>query len=187
LGYDAIPSQIQHGLEGTGCEVAPYVEEGRLKFLDCYSALLGRGGPIMDPVDFTEVSIQFTMMMDPTRGPMTILLDSFTPIFNSPEARQALSFLRVLGAKVKSDGGLFIMTGTKGSLPVETESKLESVVDGLIDLKLVKKGDSLARSLTVKKLAGRQISSTETQFEISQGKGITFKKPRVKISTLWRK
>ncbi len=137
-------------------------------------------------MDFTEVSIQFTLMMDPASGPMTILLDSFTPIFDSPKASQAVTFLRVLGAKVKSDGGLFIMTGTKGSLPVETESRLESVVDGLIDLKLVKKGDSLVRFLTVKKFAGRQISSTETQFEISQGNGITFKKPRIKISTLWR-
>ena len=186
LAYDAFPLEIQQRMEGMGWDVASYVKDGSLKFLDCYSALLGSGGPIRDAVDFTEVSIQFTLMMDPARGPMTILLDSFTPIFDSPKANQAVTFLRVLGAKVKSDGGLFIMTGTKGSLPVETESRLESVVDGLIDLKLVKKGDSLVRLLTVKKFAGRQISPTETQFEISQGNGITFKKPRIRISALWR-
>jgi len=187
LTYDAFPSEIQQAMEGMGWDVAPYLNDGSLKFLDCYSALLGKGGLIRDAVDFTEVSIQFTIMMDPARGPMTILLDSFTPIFNSPSANQAVTFLRVLGAKVKSDGGLFIMTGTKGSLPVETESKLESIADGLIDLKLVKRGNSLARFLMVRKVAGRQIRPTETQFEISNGKGVTFKKPRVRIDTLWRK
>jgi KaiC/GvpD/RAD55 family RecA-like ATPase len=88
---------------------------------------------------------------------------------------------------VKSDGGFFIMTGTKGSLPVETESKLESIADGLIDLKLVKRGNSLARFLMVRKVAGRQIRPTEAQFEISNGKGVTFKKLRVRIDALWRK
>ncbi len=126
-------------------------------------------------------------MTGPEKGPWTILLDSFTSIFNSPKANQAINFLRVLGAKVKGSGGLFIMTGTKGSMPEETESTLESTVDGLIDLKLVKRGNSMVRFLTVKKMAGRQISSVETEFEITRAKGITFKEPRINVGALWRK
>ena len=185
--YDAFPSEIQKMMVGSGGDVSSYVKDGSLKFLDCYSSLVGAAESIRDPMDFTEISIQVSSMTGPEKGPWTILLDSFTSIFNSPKANQAINFLRVLGAKVKGSGGLFIMTGTKGSMPEETESTLESTVDGLIDLKLVKRGNSMVRFLTVKKMAGRQISSVETEFEITRAKGITFKEPRINVGALWRK
>ncbi len=120
-------------------------------------------------------------MMSSAQEPVTVLLDSFTPIFNSAQTRHGINFLRVLGAKIKNDGGFFILTGTRGSLPDPIESNLESIVDGIIDLKLVRKGKSMIRTLTVRKVAGRQIDFAETEFKITRGKGIMFVEPRFQV------
>jgi flagellar protein FlaH len=187
LTYDSFPEEIQRQMKGMGWDVQQYVDNGRLQFIDCYSSLVGGETSIKDPIDFTEVSIQVSSKVGEAKGPVTVLLDSFTPIFNSAQIRHAINFLRVLGAKIKNDGGFFILTGTRGSLPEPVESNLESVVDGVIDLQLVRKGHRLVRFLTVKKISGHQIGINEKKFSIVQGKGILFKRPRLDLGTLQRK
>jgi archaellum biogenesis ATPase FlaH len=123
-------------------------------------------------------------MIEKAKGPVTILLDSVTPIFNSTAAKDCINFLQVIGAKVKNNGGIFIFTATKGSIPEEARSKIEAMADGVIELNLIKKSNSLRRALQVKKMAGRQISSVETGFEIVQGKGIMIRKQRIPIGLL---
>lgn len=184
LTYDSFPSEIERQMEGMGWDDKPYLDNGSLQFIDCYSALVGGETSIKDPIDFTEVSIQVSSKVDSAKGPVTVLLDSFTPIFNGAQVRHAINFLRVLGAKVKNDGGFFIMTGTRGSLPDAVESNLESVVDAVIDLHLVRRGHRLIRVLTVKKVAGHQIGLVEKEFRIVEGRGIMFRVPRVNVGFL---
>jgi len=187
LTYESFPSEIQRQMKSMGWDVQRYVDDGKLQFIDCYSALVGGETSIKDPIDFTEVSIQVSSKVSGAKGPVTVFLDSFTPIFNTAQVRHAINFLRVLGAKVKNDGGFFIMTGTKGSLPEAVESNLESVVDGVIDLHLIRKGHRMIRQLTVKKVAGHQIGFVEKEFRIVQGKGILFKMPRIDLDFMRRK
>jgi len=173
---------VKRKMRDMGWDVARYVEKGQLTILDCYSALAGvEGAQIRDPTDFTEVSIQVTGMIEKAKGPVTILLDSATPIFNSASAKDCINFLQVIGAKVKNSGGMFLVTATRGSIPDEAKSKIESLTDGVIELTLSKRARSLSRFLLVKKLSGRATSSTETQFEIVAGKGIMLDKRRVPI------
>ncbi len=186
LSYDSFPSEVKRKMRDMGWDITPYLERGRMKILDCYSALAGvEGAPIKDPTDFTEVSIQLTAMIEKAQnGPTTILLDSVTPFFNSAPAKDCINFLQVLAAKVKNAGGTFIFTAAKGSIPEDAVSKIESLADGVIELSLVKRAKNLARFLMVKKIAGRQISSQETEFEIATGKGILLKKQRIPIGIL---
>jgi archaellum biogenesis ATPase FlaH len=171
-----------------GWDITPYLESGQLKILDCYSALAGiEGALIRDPTDFTEVSIQVTGMIEKSKGAPTILLDSATPIFNSATAKECVNFLQVLGAKVKNNGGMFIITATKGSIAEEARSKIESLADGVIELRLMKKAKSLARTIQVKKISGREISSTETEFSVVAGKGILLKRLRIPIGVFQSK
>lgn len=182
LSYDSFPLELKRRMRDMGWDITPYLESGQLKILDCYSALAGiEGALIRDPTDFTEVSIQVTGMIEKSKGPPTILLDSATPIFNSATAKECVNFLQVLGAKVKNNGGMFIITATKGSIPEEARSKIESLADGVIELGLMKKAKSLARTIQVKKISGREISSTETEFNVVAGKGIMLKKLRIPI------
>src|SRR6266704_3023352 len=187
LTYESFPSEIQRQMKSMGWDVQRYVDDGNLQFIDCYSALVGGETSIKDPIDFTEVSIQVSSKVSGAKGPVTVFLDSFTPIFNTAQVRHAINFLRVLGAKVKNDGGFFIMAGTKGSRPEAVESNLESVVDGVIDLHIIRKGHRMIRQLTVKKVAGHQIGFVEKEFRIVQGKGILFRMPRIDLDFMRRK
>ncbi|MBO0888410.1 hypothetical protein J2P12_04845, partial [Candidatus Bathyarchaeota archaeon] len=187
LTYDSFPSELQRQMKGMGWDVQKYIDNRSLQFIDCYSALVGGETSIKDPIDFTEVSIQVSSKVGEAKGPVTVLLDSFTPIFNSAQVRHAINFLRVLAAKVKNDGGFFILTGTRGSLPEAVESNLESVVDGVIDLQIVRRGHRLIRFLTVKKVAGHQIGFVEKEFKVVQGRGIVFRIPRLDVGFLERK
>src|SRR5207245_6221959 len=99
-------------------DITPYLEKGELRVLDIYSARTAiENKTIRDTTDFTEISIQVTNMLDKTKGPITVLLDSVTPIFNSAQAKDCVNFLQVIAAKVKNSGGKFIFTSTKGSMP----------------------------------------------------------------------
>ncbi|TMI49910.1 hypothetical protein E6H17_00590, partial [Candidatus Bathyarchaeota archaeon] len=108
LSYDAFPAEVSRKMRDMGWDIAEYLKTGQLNILDCYSALAGvEGSPIRDPTDFTEVSIQVTRMIESAKGPMTILFDSVTPIFNAATAKDCINFLQVLGAKIKNAAGIF--------------------------------------------------------------------------------
>jgi KaiC/GvpD/RAD55 family RecA-like ATPase len=180
LSYDAFPAEVSRRMRDMGWDIAEYLKTGQLRIMDCYSALAGvEGSLIKDPTDFTEVSIQVTGLIEKAKGPITILLDSVTPIFNSSAAKDCINFLQVIGAKIKNNGGIFIFTATKGSMHEDVRSKVEAMADGVIELNLIRKSNSLRRTLQVKKMAGRQTSSLETGFEIVQGKGIEIRRQRV--------
>jgi KaiC/GvpD/RAD55 family RecA-like ATPase len=188
LSYDAFPAEVKRRMRDMGWDITPYLENGHLAILDIYSALAGvEGTTIREPTDFTEISIQTTHMIEKAKGPITLLLDSVTPMFNSAAAKDCINFLQVIAAKVKNSGGIFIFTATKGSIPEEARLKIESLADGVIELSLVRRAKSLTRFLMVKKISGRQISSTETEFEIATGKGIVLVKQRLPLGFLAKK
>jgi len=188
LSYDAFPAEIKRRMRDMGWDITPYLENGHLAILDIYSALAGvEGTAIREPTDFTEISIQTTHMIEKAKGPITLLLDSVTPMFNSATTKDCINFLQVIAAKVKNSGGIFIFTATKGSIPEEARLKIESLADGVIELSLVKRAKSLTRFLMVKKISGRQISSMETEFEIVTGKGIVLVKQRFPLGFLAKK
>ena len=188
LSYDAFPAEVKRRMRDMGWDITPYLENGHLAILDIYSALAGvEGTTIREPTDFTEISIQTTHMIEKAKGPITLLLDSVTPMFNSAPAKDCVNFLQVIAAKVKNSGGIFMFTATKGSIPEEARLKIESLADGVIELSLVKRAKSLTRFLMVKKISGRQISSMETEFEIVTGKGIVLVKQRFPLGFLAKK
>jgi KaiC/GvpD/RAD55 family RecA-like ATPase len=188
LSYDAFPSEIKRRMRDMGWDITTFLENGHLKILDIYSALAGvEGTTIREPTDFTEISIQTTDIIEKAKGPLTLLLDSVTPMFNSAATKDCINFLQVIAAKVKNNGGIFIFTATKGSIPEEARLKIESLADGVIEMSLVKKAKTLTRFLMVKKISGRQISSTDTEFEIVTGKGILLVKDRLPLGFFAKK
>lgn len=183
LTYDAFPSELLTRMRKMGLDTTNNINDGTLKIVDCYSALAGdEKAEIRDPLDFTEISIQVTGIIDsaPVK-PVTILLDSITSIFTSSQPAAAINFLRVLGAKIKNSGGIFIITGTKGSIPSEAQSKVEAMVDGVIELGSVRKRHGTTRTLLIKKLAGRHVSTIPAEFEIASNSGIVFKRHRINV------
>ncbi len=180
LSYDAFPEDVQARMNEFGWDIVSHLRKGRLKIIDCYSSLAGQGeGAIKDPSDLTELNIQVTAFIGRAKGaPVTVVLDSLTPIFNGVEEKQAINFIQTLGAKVKKTGGLFILTASKGAIPDESAAKLKTMVDGVIELSIVRGRGRAHRFLSVVKMERRRISSSSVGFEIDRTRGLVFRVSR---------
>jgi KaiC/GvpD/RAD55 family RecA-like ATPase len=190
LTYDSFPTQILRNMQSFGWDVTNNTKNGTFKILDCYSALAGIENPtIRDPVDFTEISIRVSQLMENTGpGPYLLVLDSLSPIFNGVNAQTTINFLRVLSAKIKKAGGILVLTGSMGSTPESARPGLENLVDGVIELAILHKGGKhILRTLTVQRLADRKTLLVPGEFEIVSGKGIVFRKPRIPLKILMSK
>jgi len=62
--------------------------------------------------------------------------------------------------------------------------RVHVMVDGVVELSIARDGESLVRSLTVKRLTGRKVSASPTEFDIVPGRGILFRKPRIPLRIL---
>src|SRR2546425_8883587 len=180
LSYDAFPEDVQARMTEFGWDIISHLRKGRLKIIDCYSGLAGQGeGAIKDPSDLTELNIQVTAFIGRAKGaPVTVVLDSLTPIFNGVEEKQAINFIQTLGAKVKKTGGLFILTASKGAIPDESAAKLKTMVDGVIELSIIRGRGRAHRFLSVVKMERRTISSSSVAFEIDRTRGLVFRVSR---------
>src|SRR5713226_7879799 len=180
LSYDVFPEDVQARMTEFGWDIVSHLRKGRLRIIDCYSGLAGQGeGAIKDPSDLTELNIQITSFIAKAKGaPVTLVLDSLTPIFNGVDEKQAFNFLQTVGAKVKKTGGLFILTASKGAIPDESIAKIKSIVDGVIELSIIRSGRKSHRFLSVLKMERRRISSDTVPFEIDRTRGIMFRVSR---------
>ena len=183
LSYDAFPEDVQARMGEFGWDIISHLRKGRLKIIDCYSGLAGQGeGALRDPSDLTELNIQVTSFITKAKNaPVTLILDSLTPIFNGVEAKQAVNFLQTVGAKVKITGGLFILTASKGAIPEDSIAKIKNIADGVIELTLVRSGRKGVRNLSVLKMERRRIASDTVSFEIARGRGLVFRVSRFGI------
>ena len=183
LSYDAFPEDVQARMSEFGWDIISSLRKGRLKIIDCYSGLAGQGeGALRDPSDLTELNIQVTSFITKAKNvPVTLILDSLTPIFNGVEAKQAVNFLQTVGAKVKKTGGLFVLTASKGAVPEDAIAKIKSIMDGVIELTLVRHGRKALRYLSILKMERRRITIDTAQFDIARGRGLVFRVSRVGI------
>ena len=183
LSYDAFPEDVQARMTEFGWDIISHLRKGRLKIIDCYSGLAGQGeGAIKDPSDLTELNIQITAFIAKAKGgPVTVVLDSLTPIFNGVDDKQAVNFIQTLGAKVKKTGGLFIETASKGAIPEDAAAKLKTMADGVIELSIVRSRGKSHRFLTVLKMERRRISSDSVPFQIDRTRGFVFRVSRLRL------
>jgi hypothetical protein len=82
---------------------------------------------------------------------------------------------------VKKTGGLFILTASRGAVPEDSIAKIKSIVDGVIELTLVRSGRKGVRFLSVLKMERRRIASERVTFEIERGRGLVFRVSRFGI------
>ncbi len=183
LSYDAFPEDVQARMTEFGWDIVSHLRKGRLRIIDCYSGLAGQGeGAIKDPSDLTELNIQITSFIAKAKGgPVTVVLDSLSPIFNGVDEKQAINFIQTVGAKVKKTGGLFIETASKGAIPDDAVAKLKTMADGVIELGIVRSRGKSHRFLSVPKMERRRISSDSVAFQIDRTRGLVFRVSRFRL------
>jgi len=178
--YDTFPSNILERMSQFGWDPRKYQLLNKLSIMDCYSATAGvTEGVVPQPFDLTSVSIHLTSLMEKLGNrQVTIVVDSLMPIFSETEPKHAISFIHSIAAKVKKSGGKMIATLSTGSVQPELFHKTESLVDGVVELRMVEEGQVLHRYLLVRKMDRRQILQRRVRFEIINGIGIKLQLPR---------
>jgi len=181
ITYDTFPSNIIERMKEFGWDPKKYQSMNKLDFVDCYSATAGiTEGVVPQPFDLTSVSIYLTAVMERLGNrDITIVLDSLIPIFSETESKHAISFIQSIAAKVKKAGGKLILTLSTGSVHPELFHKVESLVDGVVELRMVEEGQMLRRYLLVRKMDRRHITPRLVQFDIIGGRGIQLKLSRI--------
>ena len=181
ITYDTFPSNIIERMNEFGWDPEKFRLMNKLDFVDCYSATAGISeGVVPQPFDLTNVSIYLTTVMERLGNrQLTIVLDSLIPIFSETESKHAVSFIQSIAAKVKKAGGKLILTLSTGSVHPELFHKVESLVDGVVELRMVEEGQILRRYLLVRKMDRRQITPRLVPFDIIGGHGIRLKLPRL--------
>jgi KaiC/GvpD/RAD55 family RecA-like ATPase len=162
-----------------GWDPRKYQLLNKLDIIDCYSATAGvTEGVVPQPFDLTNVSIHLTSVMEKMGNhQVTIILDSLMPIFSEAEPKHAVSFIQSIAAKVKKVGGKMIATLSTGSVQPELFHKVESLVDGVVELRMVEEHQVLRRYLLVRKMDRRQIIPRLVRFDILSGIGIQLQLP----------
>ena len=187
ITYDTFPSNILERMNEFGWDPKTYVQSNKLDIVDCYSATAGiTEGVVPQPFDLTNVSIYLSTVMERLGNrQITILLDSLIPIFSETESKHAISFIQSIAGKVKKAGGKLIVTLSTGSVHPELFHKVESLVDGVVQLRMVEEGQMLRRYLLVRKMDRRHITPRLVQFDIIGGRGIQLKLSR--LGFLWKR
>ena len=187
ITYDTFPSNILERMSEFGWDPKSYQTRNKLDIIDCYSATAGvTEGVVPQPFDLTNVSIFLSATMAKLGNQqITIVLDSLIPIFSETESKHAISFIQSIAGKVKKAGGKLILTLSTGSVHPELFHKVESLVDGVVELRMVEEGQILKRYLLVRKMDRRHIIPRLVQFDIVGGRGIQLKLSR--LGFLWRR
>ena len=184
--YDTFPANIVERMNQFGWDPRKYQLINKLDMVDCYSATAGvTEGVVPQPFDLTNVSIHLTTVMERLGNrQVTILVDSLMPIFSETEGKHAVGFLQSIAAKVKKAGGKMIATLSTNCVPPEIFHKVESLVDGVVELRMVEEHKMLQRYLLVRKMDRRQILPKLVRFDIINGKGIQLRIPR--FGSIWK-
>jgi KaiC/GvpD/RAD55 family RecA-like ATPase len=187
ITYDTFPSNIIERMNEFGWDPKKYQLMNKLDIIDCYSSTAGiTEGVVPQPFDLTNVSIYLSTIMEKLGNQqITIVLDSLIPIFSETESKHAISFIQSIAGKVKKAGGKLIITLSSGSVHPELFHKVESLVDGVVELRMVEEGQMLRRYLLVRKMDRRHITPRLVQFDIIGGRGIQLKLS--KLGFLWRR
>jgi KaiC/GvpD/RAD55 family RecA-like ATPase len=185
--YDTPPANIAERINQFGWDLRSHQLANRLEIVDCYSATAGvTEGVIPQPFDLTSVSIHLSSVMEKLGNKhVTVLLDSLMPIFSETEGKHAVGFLQTISARVKRAGGKLIATLSTGSVQPELFYKVESLVDGIVELRMVEEHGMLQRYLLVRKMDRRQIIPKLVRFDIINGLGIQLKLSR--FGPLWKR
>src|SRR5437588_12997323 len=88
LSYDAFPEDVQGRMSEFGWDIISHLRKGRLKIIDCYSGLAGKGeGALRVPFVLPELNIKVKFsIIKAKNAPVPFILTSFTPILIGVEA-----------------------------------------------------------------------------------------------------
>lgn len=121
--------------------------------------------------DLNEMNLIVAGLCENVDEGLALLIDSVNPLFLHKDADSVLKYLDYSRAKLLGKGRLFVFTVTEGTMGETVYRKLESVVDGVVEMKFVEEKQRRLRRLRFRKLRGN-IFDEWVYFEVLPKEGI---------------
>ena len=171
------PSKIRESMRTLGLRADEAVKNGKLLFIDSYSALGGATSTeeysVSSHTDLTGLGMEISKGLQKLDPGADVYIDSLTPLLSILKMDYLLNFLQSIAARVKANGGKLCMTiGTgieKGDL-----TKLEEASDCVIETQLQELRGGQRRRMRVKKMRGQAYIDKWINFNVETEKGIVF-------------
>jgi KaiC/GvpD/RAD55 family RecA-like ATPase len=171
------PDKIRDSLIKLGVCNESDVKNGRLIFIDAYSAIGGglskEEFSVSSHTDLTTLGLSISKCLQIAGPEADIYLDSLNPLIAALRIDYLINFLQSVAAKVKANNGKFcVIVGT--GIEKEDMTKLEEFSDGVIETQLQESGRGQRRRLRIKKLRDKPYVDSWIRFQVEQARGIVF-------------
>lgn len=181
--YDIFPSEVRQNMKNFQWNISTYEQEGAFKFVDAYSSTAGLKSEgeyrVEQPFALSDLGITVSSAMNDMKNKSTrVFLDSTASLFSRLDPPKVIEFLQDRSARIKGDEGVFFFTVGKGTVPSGPISRLEEIVDCIIELDVYEENGKTWKRMRVRKLRGRRVADTWIPFKIEMKKGITLFPPK---------
>ena len=178
ITYDCFPNEIRENMKSFNWDVSKYEEEGKFVFIDCFSPIAKvtntEGNLVNQPFSLSELGIAISRVTSQINDSPRVFLDSVVPLLTQIDPQKVIEFLQNRSARIKGINGTFIFTVGKETVTANLISRLEEVVDCIIELDVKSGPKETLRKMRIKKMRGRRTSEKWVRYEITQKKGILF-------------
>jgi KaiC/GvpD/RAD55 family RecA-like ATPase len=176
--YDRFPDEVRKNMKDLGWDVSYYELESDFTFVDAYSFIAGKQSKekysIKQPFSLSELGIAMSRALNPfQQKPAKVFLDSTAPLFTRLEPSKVVEFLQDRCAQVKGENAMFLFTVGKGTIQESLQSRLEEMVDCIIELEVREEKRKTIRRMYVKKLRGQSCPSQLVTIDVEDGLAVT--------------
>ncbi len=174
------PDKIRDNLMRLGITEKSSIKDGRLIFIDAYSAIGGGSSKeefsVDSHTDLTNLGLNITKALQHAGPGADVYLDSLNPLVTMLRIDYLINFLQTVAAKAKASNGKFCVT-IGAAVEKADMTKLEESSDCVIETQLQELGKGQGRRLRIKKLRDKPYSDRWTRFRVESSKGIIFLTP----------
>jgi len=176
ITYDSFPDEVRENMEKFHWNISKYENEGKLVFIDSFSSSAKVTSKekysVNQPFSLSDLGITMSQATNEGADDPRVFLDSIVPLLTHVVPSKVVEFLQNRSARIKGVKGTFIFSIGRETIEPNLISRLEEVVDCVIELE-VSKGRTVRR-MCIKKMRGRKTSGKWIRFEIDSAKGIIF-------------
>jgi KaiC/GvpD/RAD55 family RecA-like ATPase/chitodextrinase len=176
--YDCFPNEIRSNIQKFHGSLSGDEIEGSFTFIDCYSSIAKVESKekyfLSQPFSLADLGIMISKVTSEIGVPLRVFLDSIVPLLTHVEPQKVVEFLQDRSARIKGVDGTFIFTVGKETIESSLISRLEEVVDCIVELDVATSKGKKVRRLRVKKMRGRKPQEKWVPFKIDPARGIVF-------------
>jgi PKD repeat protein/KaiC/GvpD/RAD55 family RecA-like ATPase len=176
--YDCFPDEIRSNMQKFHRALSEHEVQGRFMFIDCYSSIAKVESKekysLSQPFSLADLGIVMSKVTGEVNAPLRMFLDSVVPLLTHVDPQKVVEFLQDRSARIKGVNGTFIFTVGRETIESSLISRLEEVVDCVIELDVITGKGKTIRRLRIKKMRGRRPSERGILYEIDPARGIVF-------------